>query len=188
MKLIYKGKYDGDASSLLNKQHREGGVAFKEMPINKLLIYANGFSIVILFLLFVLLYLYDEHFHLNIWGALVSILCIFPHEFLHAICFKETVYLYTYLSHGGLFVVGGEDMSKARFVFMSLLPNLVFGFIPFLLFFITKNAFFGTLGAFSISMGVGDYYNVFNALTQMPRKARTYLYEDRSYWYMPKEK
>ena len=34
-------------------------------------------------------------------------------------------------------------------------------------------------------MGFGDYMNVFNALTQMPRGARTYLYGFHSYWYQP---
>ncbi|MCI8497238.1 MAG: DUF3267 domain-containing protein, partial [Clostridiales bacterium] len=33
--------------------------------------------------------------------------------------------------------------------------------------------------------GAGDYYNVFNALTQMPKGARTYLYQFNSFWYMP---
>ena len=27
-----------------------------------------------------------------------------------------------------------EDMSKARYILMSLLPNLIFGILPFLLF------------------------------------------------------
>ena len=86
-----------------------------------------------------------------------------------------------------LFVVGTEDMSKARFVFMSLLPNLVFGFLPYLIYLMTGQAVLGTLGTLAIGMGAGDYYNVFNALTQMPRGARTYLHQFNSYWYMPEE-
>ena len=88
-----------------------------------------------------------------------------------------------------LFVVGPEDMTKARFVFMSLLPNLVFGIIPFLIFLIFPQfGFLGTLGAFATGMGAGDYYNVYNALTQMPKGARTYLYQFNSYWYEPERK
>ena len=34
-------------------------------------------------------------------------------------------------------------------------------------------------------MGIGDYYNVINALIQMPKGARTYLYGFHSYWYLP---
>ena len=68
-----------------------------------------------------------------------------------------------------MFVVGPEDMSKVRFIFMSLLPNLVFGLIPYVIFLaFPEQRFLGTLGALCLGMGAGDYYNVFNALTQMP--------------------
>ena len=43
-------------------------------------------------------------------------------------------------------------------------------------------------GAVSASSGAGDFYNVYNALTQMPRGALTYLYGFNSYWYMPESK
>lgn len=76
-------------------------------------------------------------------------------------------------------------LSKARFVFMSLLPNLVFGFLPYLLGMLFGVPFLLAFGALSASMGAADYFNVFNALTQMPRGARTYLYQFNSYWYMP---
>jgi len=110
----------------------------------------------------------------NLIGAILSILTLFPHEFLHAIYFKEDVDMY--LADGGAFVCGTEIMSKFRFVFMSLLPNIILGFIPFIVFLIFPNqTIFGTLGVIAISMGVGDYYNVFNALTQMPKGARCFM-------------
>ena len=85
-----------------------------------------------------------------------------------------------------MFVVGPETMSKSRFIVMSLLPNIAFGFIPYALGMIFPNCvFLAALGVFCIGMGFGDYYNVFNAITQMPKGARTYLYKFNSYWYMP---
>lgn len=42
------------------------------------------------------------------------------------------------------------------------------------------------LGMLSVSARAGDYYNAFNALTQMPKGTRTYLYQFNSYWYIPK--
>ena len=96
--------------------------------------------------------------------------------------------MYTNLRHGMLFVVGPEKMSKGRFIFMSLLPNIVFGFIPFILFLIWPQlGVLVSLGAVSIPMGGGDYINVFNALTQMPKGAKTYLCRFNSYWYMPED-
>lgn len=83
-----------------------------------------------------------------------------------------------------LFVVGTEDMSKARFCFMSLLPNIVFAFIPFVIYMINPSlTFFGSLSVFSISAGVGDYLNIFNALTQVPKGSRIYLSGMHTYWY-----
>lgn len=58
-------------------------------------------------------------------GCILPMLTLFPHELLHAVCFKEDVYLYTNWKQGMLFVVGPESMSKSRFIFMSLLPNIV---------------------------------------------------------------
>jgi hypothetical protein len=43
----------------------------------------------------------------------------------------------------------------------------------------------GGLGALAIGAGAGDYFNVYNALTQMPRGARTYMCGMHSFWYIP---
>ena len=42
-----------------------------------------------------------------------------------------------------------------------------------------------TMEAVCLSMGTGDYYNVFNALTQMPKGAKTYLDGFHSWWFLP---
>lgn len=121
-------------------------------------------------------------------GCIASLLILFPHELLHAVCFREDVYLYTNLKQGMLFVIGPECMSKGRFIFMSLLPNLVFGIVPYLIGMLLPQAsFFLSFGILSTAMGAGDYYNVFNALRQMPKGAKTYLYQFHSYWYLPEE-
>ena len=97
--------------------------------------------------------------------------------------------MYENLRKGMLFVVGPGTFSKAGYVFMCMLPNLVFGFIPFIIFlFDHSQTLLGTLGALSIASGAGDYYNVYNALTQMPKGSRTYLHGMNSYWYMPDNK
>ena len=65
---------------------------------------------------------------------------------------------------------------------MSLLPNLVFGFLPYCLSFLgTKYLMFALWGVIAVAMGAGDY-------TQMPKGARTYLYQMNSYWYIPENK
>lgn len=82
------------------------------------------------------------------------ILTMFPHELLHALCFKEDVYLYTNFKQGMVFVLETATMSKKRFIFMSLLSNLVFGFLPYCLSFLgTKYLMFALWGVIAVAMG-----------------------------------
>lgn len=190
MKLHYKGKFNLDPASLPHGEHHPGAVPFKEAEDTRTLaLVANGIAIIIIVVLYIILFLRGGTavFADSLWGVLLALAALFPHEFLHGICFKEDVYLYTNLKQGMLFVVGPETMSKGRFIFMSLLPNIVFGLIPFVLFLIFPSlSALGVMGALALGMGAGDYYNVFNAVTQMPKGARTYLYGFHSYWYLPK--
>ncbi len=189
MKLHYKGKYNLDPESLPSKQHQDGAVPFKEAQDTKsMMVIGNVIAFALLISLGIILYLRcgNAIFDSIFWGGLLALLCLFPHELLHAICFKEDVYLYTNLKQGMLFVVGPETMSKGRYIFLSLLPNLILGIIPFTLAFIWPSlSILGIFGLMSISMGAADYYNIFNAATQMPKGSRTYLHKFNSYWYMP---
>ena len=193
MKLHYMGKFNLDPHSLPHGEHQEGAVPFKEATDSKRLsMIATVISVVIFVVLGVAAILrstavFKEHYLQALLALWVSILTLFPHELLHAICFKGDVYLYTNWSQGMLFVVGPETMSKTRFVILSLLPNLILGILPYVVGMIIPNAFLLTFGVMTTSMGAGDYYNVFNALTQMPKGARTYLYEFHSYWYIPQQ-
>ena len=82
---------------------------------------------------------------LQMWlGILFPFAILFPHEILHAICFKEDVYLYTNWKQGMLFVVGSETMSKGSFILMSMLPNVVFGILPYIVGMIYPQFVFGS--------------------------------------------
>lgn len=194
MKLHYRGKYNLDPTTLPTCKHQPNAVKFKEVDSTKeLAAIANDIAIVLMILLSIPVYLkykgsLFDYFDEMMVGAMLPLLTMFPHELLHALCFKEDVYLYTDFKQGLLFVVGCETMSKQRFIFMSLLPNIVFGFIPYMISFLgIQYLTLAVLGVVAIGMGAGDYYNVFNALTQMPKGARTYLYQMNSYWYIPEK-
>lgn len=190
MKLHYKGKFDGNVESLPHGEHKPGAVKFREPEsTKKLAIIANGIALAMYVVLMPIYVIRSGFEPLTMVGFILAFLTLFPHEFLHGICFREDVYLYTNWKQGMLFVVGPEDMSKLRFVLMSLCPNVVFGVIPFVLFLIQPEwEILGAMGAMAIPMGAGDYLNVFNALTQMPKGARTYLHGFNSWWYMPEER
>lgn len=193
MKLHYKGKYDMNPDSLPCKEHLPGAVRFKEPEDSKkLAVIAKIISVIIIVVLAVpviirsLSYLTDSYWQIMA-GCFVPMLLIFPHELLHAVCFKEDVYLYTNFAQGMAFVVGPETMSKGRFIFLSLLPNMVFGIIPYVIGLIfPEMVFLSVVGVMCTGMGAGDYYNVFNAITQMPKGARTYMHKFNSYWYIEK--
>ena len=198
MKLIFKGKFDGNPDSIPSNEHRENAVKYKEFDNpDKLALVANLLSCVIAaitILSFVFRCNISKEtilpvaFKLFI-ASVLSMLSLFPHELLHAVCFKDKVYLYTYWKKMMLFVTGPEDMTKGRFIFMSLLPNLIFGFIPYIIaMFNPSYIILGFFGALSISAGIGDYINVFNTLTQVPKGALVYLHGFNSYWYLPKKK
>ena len=194
MKLHYRGKYNLDPATLPTCKHQPNAVKFKEVDSTKELAdIANGIAIALMILLSIPVYLkykgsLFDYFDEMMVGAMLPLLTMFPHELLHALCFKEDVYLYTDFKQGLLFVVGCETMSKQRFIFMSLLPNIVFGFIPYMISFLgIQYLTLAVLGVIAIGMGAGDYYNVFNALIQMPKGARTYLYQMNSYWYIPEK-
>lgn len=191
MKLIYKSEYDGNPDHLPTNGIKEGSVKFKEIDdITKAGLLFNVIAAIIMIILIIILMI--RYSFLTIIdspafmiGVIGSLIVLFPHELLHALCFKEEVYLYTAWKKGMVFVLGLEPMTKKRFIFMSLLPNLVFGFIPyFLALTIPQLSFLGVFGALCIGMGAGDYYNVFNALTQMPKGSYAYMHKMNTYWYV----
>ena len=191
MKLVYKGKYTSEAD-LPVREHPKGYVPFREPDDMKKLAVMLNMAAIPLFALTVIglvlrgmPYFKENSLQLSL-GMILPMLCLFPHELLHGICFRGEVELWTNFKMGMLFVVGTEDMSKARFVFMSLLPNLLFGVLPYVLFLLHPHwVLLGCLGAISIPMGIGDYYNVYNCLTQVPKGACVYLSGMHSYWYLP---
>lgn len=191
MKLHYMGTYNKKPEELPANPHKPNCVKFKEPEDStKLGIIANCTAVVILIILAIPVFILSGINALEAFGisSILFVLCLFPHEMIHAIGFKKDVYLYTNLKEGMLFVVGPEDMSKFRFIFMSLLPVLILGFVPYIIYFFHPElTLLGALGAMNISSGGGDYINVFNALTQMPKGARTYLHHFNSYWYIPEK-
>ncbi len=188
MKFRYAGKYNHDPASLPQREV-PGAVQFKEFEdLKKFGFYMNLAALAVIAVLLGLAYLRGGEMDsvMYLIGALLAMAIMVPHEFVHALCFRGEVLMYHNLSAGMLFVVGTESMSRAQFVLMSLMPNLVFGLLPYLLFMLVPQlGFLGVLGALAISMGAGDYINVYNALTQVPKGAKIYMSGIHSYWYLP---
>ena len=125
-------------------------------------------------------------------GFAASFLTLLPHELLHGLCFGRGAEVHLFVSPKDLmaFVVCTRPVSRGRFILMSLLPNLIFGWLPFLLWCLTPYSGAGSdillwFSSCCISFGGGDYLNVWNALRQMPRGSVQQISGFHSYWYMP---
>lgn len=187
------GKYNGDENTLPQREHHPNAVPLKEVESMKRLSLITNvgciLTIIILVIPFILLskeYIKDNAMWLAL-GGICGGLSLPIHELLHALCYKKDVYYYNNLSQGLVFVVGTEDMSKLRFIFMCLCPNIFLGVIPYIIFLMYPNiVFLGLFGLICIGMGFGDYVNVYNAIKQIPKGAKTYLSGLHSYWYLEK--
>ena len=188
MKFHFAGKYSGNPDDLPCLPHEPGAVPLREAAnAEQLSRITTGLSIGIMIAGMVLSWIIARDFYVSYLGIFLFILTIVPHEFLHAICFKDDVYMYHDLAHGMLFVVGPERMSKARFIFKSLLPGIVLGFVPFIIFlFHPEWKFLGTMAALGVAAAAGDFYNANNALRQIPSGGRAYMHKYNTFWYMPK--
>lgn len=201
MRFVWKGKYINEEQ--LKVGHLpENAVKFKE-PTSLLMVnvVSSLFIIPVIMIvaiaIFIKKYILGTYYYSDLFNPVALILAfaaIIPHEFFHAICFPKEAEVQFWFSpkHLMAFVFSSYPISKYRYVFMSFLPNLILGFLPLVLWVVLPigdSGFSSFLLCFSyinLLFGVGDYLNIFNALTQMPREAVTQLYGFNSYWYYPK--
>ena len=201
MKLIYRGRYTGE-SQLPRADLPPGAVPFREPADTAALnLAAMKWSLLALAAAAALGVVTIPLrgglvLGAGLWfvvGFAASFLTLLPHELLHGMCFGRGAEVHLFVSPKDLmaFVVCTRPISKGWFILMSLLPNLVFGWLPFLVWCVTPYAGMGSdvLLWFSfccISFGGGDYMNVWNALRQMPRGSVQQISGFHSYWYMPR--
>ena len=200
MKLIYRGRYTGE-SQLPRADLPPGAVPFREPADTAALnLAAMKWSLLALAAAAALgvvtiplrggLVLGAGFWFMA--GFAASFLTLLPHELLHGLCFGRGAEVHLFVSPKDLmaFVVCTRPVSRGRFILMSLLPNLIFGWLPFLLWCLTPYSGAGSdillwFSSCCISFGGGDYLNVWNALRQMPRGSIQQISGFHSYWYMP---
>lgn len=198
MKIIYKGKLK-NIDDLSKGKLPDDAVKFKEADTSlEMLIPGMSYGLIIFIVLIVIITSIlringidgGDTFEFSFIAIVLVLLTLIPHEMLHAICYGNgtVVEIYNYLTHGGFITYTNTPISKRRFIFMSFLPNIVFGFIPFLIWaiFFKEAAFSNILLSFStisIVTGIGDYINIKNALIQMPKGTMQQLSGFNSYWY-----
>lgn len=196
MKLIYKGKYTGTIEEFPGIKDVKNAVKYVEAEtvLELFEILKKAQNILACILIFVVSFIssfYVSSFLILllslIVGYFISLIFLVPHELLHVICFKKRVYLFYSLKPLMMFVVGEDHMSKFQFIFMSLLPNIVLGVIPFIIFLFNPFLYIiGFVSIFNIIAGIGDYYNVYNTVRQVPKGAKIFMKGENTYWYISK--
>ena len=189
MKFHYAGKYSGDPEDLPHHDPVPGAVQINGAKDAKDLgKKANAISIILIFVTFLIIIIRAENFDFHFLALILYLLSLLPHELLHAVCYNSDVYLYTDLKHGMVFVTGPGNWTKGGFILKCLLPSIVLGFIPFIIFLINpvpELMTLGEFGALGIAGAAGDFFNARNAIKQMPKGSRAYNDKDQTYWYMP---
>lgn len=201
MKLIWKGKFKSE-DQLPVGTLPDNAVRFKEPETPaKLNLVASLFVIPVILIIAAVMIIkiiigsgIAGLEPINIWGLILALLMVFPHEMLHAIAFPKEAEVEVWYSIKNMmaFVVSTYPTSKTRFIFLSLLPSIVFGFIPLIVWIFIPpelskiSGLLFSFGSYSLMFGVGDFLNVFNAATQMPKGSITQLSGFHSYWYMPR--
>jgi len=197
MRLVFKGIYQND-DQLPKSILPDNAVKFNEPNSLESM---NTATLVFILPTFVFASLfiigsYLIHGSLSIRGSLIGVLIylfsIPLHELIHALAFGKghIVELFIAPKQLAMFVTSTMPITKNQFIFVSLIPNIILGWIPLLVWMIlphneSYSNILLTFSILSVLVGVGDYLNVFNTIRQMPKGSMHQLSGFNSYWYMP---
>lgn len=88
------------------------------------------------------------------------------------------------------FIYCNAPVKKAKFIWICLCPNVILGAFPYILWLIgifdfneTLSLYILILSFLNLLSGVGDYYNVYLAINQVPNKSYIQNYGIHSYWF-----
>ena len=187
MKIRYKGSFDGKVNHLPPVEPVADAARLEEPGKPRDLVRKANIGAAILFcVLLMLVVLRGGLGALHIGGVIVAALVILPRELLRAVCYRDECWFYMNFQESMPFVTGAEHQSKLRFLVTTLLPDVIFGLIPLILFFIWPNlSLLGTMGLLCLPMGCGDYLLAWLVLRQVPHSAMLYRQYFHTYWYYP---
>ena len=203
--LKYKGIYKNE-NQLLNGVLNKDAIMFEE-PNNITGLFLRGFLLTSPFfaLLIVISYIkiqsanlfsyyfIKENFStIIIISSLISVLTLFMHEILHALTFpfKSVKELWIKPNEMAAFIYCNAPLKKSKFIWICLCPNVILGAFPYMLWLIGVFDFNETLSLYililsflNLSIGIGDYYNVYLTIKQVPNNSYIQNYGFHSYWF-----
>lgn len=203
LNITYSGKFENEKQLIRNDKLPQKAIQFKEgKKIED--IYNLGFIlesliiIPIIIITIVRIQGIDGYINLNLkTGIIIAVTILinyilkFLHEYIHAMLYpiksKKTIWKYT--SKGSYFIYCNTQISKKRFIVISLAPMIVLGIIPFIVWLfiadkieLTISLVYVFLTWIMIFFSMGDLVNVYNTIKQVPKNAKVFNYGLHSYW------
>lgn len=128
---------------------------------------------------------------INLIAIITWIIMVFVHELLNVLAFPKRMSTEVWFSvkYGTGFVIFNGEVSKYRFLFMSLLPNILLGILPLLVWLIFpfkddfNSTFVFTLSYIGAMIGFMDYARSINVIRKVPSNAVISMSEGILYWY-----
>jgi len=199
----YMGRYK-DKSQLLRGELSKDATQYDE-PDNIMAVFLKGSLISLPFILILLGFAYLKFGKMGITtgklfgspasliAVLLSMVLIVVHELLHAIWFpKESVKeIWVQPEALAAFVYCNGVVSKRRFIWLSFCPNIILGLVPYVLwltgifdFNLLLSQIIIMLAMFNIAAGIGDYFNIYSTIRQVPKNAWVRNYGFHTFWFI----
>ena len=187
MKMHYMGSFDGKVANLPRAAAVPEAEVLREHGKPRDLVRKANIGAAVLFAVVLVLMILRAGTHaFHFGGVIAAAVLVIPRELLRALCYRGDTVFYLRFQQSMPFLTGPEHQSRARFLLATLLPDLIFGVIPLVLFFIWPDLnWLGTLGLVCLPMGFGDYMLASLVLRQIPRGAMLYRQIFHTYWYLP---
>lgn len=196
MNIVFQGKYQRE-KQFKRKRLPEDATRFsKPISVSKTIVAGGWVSFPLLMLSTAILAFKIVTFpQLNLLmllvASLLGVTVSYFREIVRALSFPWSmkVELWSNKKDGALFIYFDQPISRGRFMWVSFVPNLFLGVIPFILFafgLLNFNLNFamliGLVSWLMILAGVGDYLNVYNTLKYIPKEAKILRYGYHFYW------
>lgn len=201
--ITYSGKFENEKQLIRNDKLPQKAIQFNEGKkiediYNLGFILESPIIIPIIIITIVRIQGIDGHINLNLKMGIIIAVTIFInyilkflHEYIHAMLYpiksKKTIWKYT--SKGSYFIYCNTQISKKRFIVISLAPMIILGIIPFIVWLfiadkieLTISLVYVFLTWIMIFFSMGDLVNVYNTIKQVPKNAKVFNYGLHSYW------
>lgn len=122
-------------------------------------------------------------------GVAVSLAFLVIHELIHAVCCPPKAIVEIYYSAAGISAVPTCPMSKNRYLMVALMPTIILGILPFAFWLcipdmnVTVGSIVFGFAIGSLSMCIGDIYNVILVLLKMPQTAVLVVSNNNAFYY-----